>query len=209
MISMGNILRAKDAGIPGNGGHFAGHPHDAGAVTLSPVALLTASGHRVEVTPGVLDDKAVTVLTEGQCVALAVAVAERLEIGSISVLTETDGGETRVVHAWVEAPAGGGQPIDSDSQMIDGNGAQCIDQFLQGWYENRSEPCFDCEDCEEGLSYLCEKKTDGEEGMEVDSLTLHDARSLNKSELGAGLPPQDWDLVATFVDPILEKSAIA
>lgn len=76
----------------------------------SPVALAaptrtvrTADGMRVAVTPGVLDDAAGHAFNNGQCLGLAVAVAEHNGWG-VAVRTYDEAG--LVAHAWAVSPDG-------------------------------------------------------------------------------------------------------
>lgn len=80
------------------GGRFATKPADEPAAVLpEPVTVRDAYGMRVAVTPGQLDDDADYVLMNGQCVGLAVAIAQDRGWG-VAVHTYTDQG--LVKHAY-------------------------------------------------------------------------------------------------------------
>jgi hypothetical protein len=63
-----------------NGGRYAAHSRDESEVELASVTVEIAGGPSQKLTPGVLDWHAEEALSTGQCVAFAVAVAERLAL---------------------------------------------------------------------------------------------------------------------------------
>lgn len=98
--------------------------HETGAYTV-----LDSGGGPVDVTPGVLNDDADWVYTNGQCLALAVAMSEKT--GWPVVLTRDDLGDTigdepfyTLRHAYVQAP---------DGTLLDIRGEQgSIEDVLDG-----------------------------------------------------------------------------
>jgi len=121
-------------------------------------------------------------------VAFAVAVAEQLHVDTISVLVDTDGGE-RVAHAWVEDPS-------EHDTMIDSYGKQNVDDYYNGFCNNRREGCGDL--------WECQDPTDGSTGLEIRYIPVAEMRQIESAPLGQGLPKQSWEGVRSFVQPALE-----
>ncbi|TQO20670.1 hypothetical protein FB472_2315 [Rhodoglobus vestalii] len=187
-------LREKHlGGISTNPGRFAAHRRAESDTTLNCVPVELAGGHTVNLTPGILDHHAREALTGGQCVALAVALADTLDVDTISVLIDTSGAE-RIAHAWVEDP-------DDCELMFDGNGRNNIDQYLDEFYRNRIETCGNCDGCED--MWGCENATDGQEGLELRFIPKDELRQIESTPLGQGLPPQEWELARSFTTPLL------
>ena len=88
------------AGVP-TGGEFAAHDRPDAELAL-PFEVTTTSGWTTTVTPGVLDAAAEAYYTQGQCLALAVAVAEAQGQDSVYVemIEDEITGEYRLLHAY-------------------------------------------------------------------------------------------------------------
>ena len=180
-----------------NGGRFATRKHDEAETTLETVTVEIANGgppQTLTLTPGVLDYEAQDTLSSGQCVAFAVGVAEHLNVDTISVLVDTDGGE-RVAHAWVEDPS-------EPETMIDANGKQNVDDYYNDFCNNRREGCGECDGCED--LWECQNPTDGSTGLEIRYIPVAEMRQIESAPLGQGLPKQSWEDVRSFVQPALE-----
>jgi len=178
-----------------NGGRFATHQHDEAETTLATVTVEIANGGPPQtLTPGVLDYEAQDTLSSGQCVAFAVAVAEHLNVDTISVLVDTDGSE-RVAHAWVENPS-------EPDTMIDSYGRRNIDDYYDEFCRNRREGCGECYGCED--LWECQDPTDGSTGLEIRSIPIAEMREIESAPLGQGLPKQSWEDVRSFVQPALD-----
>jgi hypothetical protein len=178
-----------------NGGRFATHQHDEAETTLATVTVEIANGGPPQtLTPGVLDYEAQDTLSSGRCVAFAVAVAEHLNVDTISVLVDTDGSE-RVAHAWVENPS-------EPDTMIDSYGRRNIDDYYDEFCRNRREGCGECDGCED--LWECQDPTDGSTGLEIRYIPVAEMRQIESAPLGRGLPKQSWGDVRSFVQPALE-----
>lgn len=149
------------------------------------------------VSPGNLDSNVREALTGGQCVAFAVALAD--EFGDDSITMAVDTTENRVLHAWVYDPT-------DDDTMIDGNGRYNVEAYLDEFYANRLERCGSCEECNIGEYSDCPEFVAGDADTDVIAMRTTEARHIQASRYGEGLPQQNWDLAATFVDPVLEAS---
>jgi hypothetical protein len=178
-----------------NGGRYAAHSRDESEVELASVTVEIAGGPSQKLTPGVLDWHAEEALSTGQCVAFAVAVAERLGLDKIIVFVDTSDGD-RIIHAWNET-------VEEPEMMLDSNGHQNTREYEEEFYRNRSENCGDCESCEK--MWGCENPTDGEAGLEFRVISIAEARQIETMPLGRGLPKQSWKDVKSFVQPLLDS----
>lgn len=167
----------------------------AEAGVLSPVFETT--GKPVAVAPGVLDNNVRAALTGGQCIAFAVALAD--EFGDDSIVVAVDTNEKRVLHAWANDPT-------DENGMIDGDGKYNVEAYLDEFYASRLERCGDCGACRMAEYPDCPDFVAGDADTDVIAMRTTEARHIQVSRYGEGLPQQNWDLAATFVDPVLEAS---
>lgn len=85
----------------------------------APILVRDARGMNVALTPGVLDDNARHLYKNGQCLALALALARSRPDTGISVLAyEADDGRTAVQHAWAVAPNGALVDVDGENDRV-------------------------------------------------------------------------------------------
>tara|TARA_R110002051_G_scaffold60546_9_gene110978 strand:+ start:84401 stop:85000 length:600 start_codon:yes stop_codon:yes gene_type:complete len=190
-----DIIREKHRGASDNPGRFAAHTRAEADLALAEVTLQSAGGYGYTVVPGVLDSRARQALSEGQCVAFAVAVAERLDADTISVLVDTDGGD-RICHAWVERPDG------PEGRMVDSWGERDVTEYFDEFCDNRSEGCDDCDGCASGWG--CDSPSDGEQGLDLRYIPVAQMREIESQPLGRGLPRQSWEDVRSFVEPLMK-----
>lgn len=89
-------LPPKDALEVIEGGYDSAPKSQKSLKDNKPVIMKLANGKEMEITPGVIDDNAVRLYKEGQCMAFATTLAER-KGGKVALITDGNG---TVVHAF-------------------------------------------------------------------------------------------------------------
>lgn len=89
-------LPPKDALQVVEGGYSSTPKSEKSFKNSEPVIMKLANGKEMEITPGVIDDNAIRLYKEGQCMAFAVALAER-KGGKVALILN---GNHSVVHAF-------------------------------------------------------------------------------------------------------------
>lgn len=162
------------AGIPA-GGQFAtiDRPEAPTALSVEPVVVHCTDGRDWAVTPGVLDEIAVHVFQNGQCLALAVAVAEKHSQDHIGVFMMEDEQEPDLEWRLLHAVA---LHRDNDAVVIDSDGSYSLDEMKAGY------------------------ERDYGDRWDYGEMTIDEAREL--AAAGRGVDPQQWELAKTMVDQL-------
>ena len=87
-----------------------------------PRGMTTANGFSLRVTPGVIDESAERLYTQGQCLAFATELAKKLGSNRVVAFISTD--ENTLIHAYAEG---------SDGKLYDIEGEHDLDEETERW----------------------------------------------------------------------------
>lgn len=179
-------LPPKDALEVIEGGYDSAPKSQKSLKDNKPVMMKLANGGEVEITPGLIDDNAIKLYKEGQCMAFATTLAER-KGGKVALITDGNG---TVVHAF---SAKDGMIEDISGSMSLKSARASIDRQNDAAYKNNQ--------------YEMTKSFKLMSPRKMRKLLESNKGSFKVGSDVGDISQQNFEMAETFVDTYLKKSA--